>query len=578
MNEQLKIVAQMRSTSLRPAFSPFATYGKADSRTLGSMKALRHRVNHLSQKAAGRLAVGSSNAGNTTRQVQNLDGEGREHLQVPDDVLYELAHYLDTYHLQRLLLLNKSTYGIILPLIWSDIDTRDGVNPERQIGDLSKALQLKPERGLLIKSLILGMDVAMTENSKLSVVTAGTIIQLSNQGYLVNMTRFWWFCKKAPVDQMWASLHKNCPLLKDIGIRRGPDNLTIEPDSSIMKFRDLIGFHLTTHGVYRYHHPNQVRVALDGNCIPLALYEMLVEHCPRLRQLTFDGSCPEQSIWDTWPILEGTWPELQSLSLGMVKYFKAKRPAAEEATAILRFMGRHQNLRELRFTGAAHWASHEMVHSCPSLTKLAYFRGRNVHLKAAESLPCLKSVFLTDLFVDSANFSGILRRFGAITRLGLIVDEHQGMVKVMCQSIFDVCPLLVHLELRFRDSLSNYAEIAAISRKAVHLRSLTLAGGAYRPLDSVSMTSKGQIVIQKNPRLESFALYFGEQFSQASVSGVLYDRFSFGEFMVLRDRPSGRPTRLLIKEVKKGLGTFLTHRYVKEITRVIQAPGDPELC
>ncbi|KAJ3562950.1 hypothetical protein NP233_g9256 [Leucocoprinus birnbaumii] len=533
------------------------------------MKALRHRVNRLPQKAVDRLAIGTINAGNRTQQTENdIDSKISERLQIPDDVIYELGHYLDTYHLQKLLLLNKSIYDIIHPLIWLDIDTRESANPEKQIGKIFKALQLKPEQGLFIRRLVLGADVAMIESPGISVVAGRAVIQLSSQKCLVNLTKFWWFCKKQPTDEMWASLHKNCPSLKDIGIRRGPDDLIIEPASSILKFRDLVGFHLTTHGVYRYHHPNQIEVAVGGNSIPPGLYEMLIEHCPRLRELTFDGSCPEKSIWDVWPILGGTWPELRSLSLGMVKCFKVRRPAAEE-TIIARFMERHPNLRELRFAGAAHWASHEMVHTCSSHMSLAYFQGRNVQLKPAESVPCLKSVFLTDLFVDSANFSGILRQFGGITRLGLIVDEHQGMVKVMCQSIFDACPLLVHLDLRFRDGLSNYAEIAAISRKAVHLRSLTLVGGVYRPLDNISMGTKGQKIILKNPRLDSFALYFGERFSHADVSGVLFDRFAFGEFTVLRDKVGGRPTGLLIKEVKKGLGTHLGHRYVKEITKNI---------
>lgn len=84
-------------------------------------------------------------------------------------------------------------------------------------------------------------------------------------------------------------------------------------------------------------------------------------------------------------------------------------------------------------------------------------------------------------------------------------------------------------------------------------------------MDRGVIFTKGLTVIQKNPRLDSFGLYFGEQFTRAGVSGVMTDRYAFGEFTVLRDLPGGRPKRLLVKEVRKGIGNF-ARRYVKEIT------------
>ncbi|KXN88632.1 hypothetical protein AN958_06897 [Leucoagaricus sp. SymC.cos] len=452
------------------------------------MKALRHGVGRFSRKAVDRLSTGIPN---NVLQTKPPPSNSSEQYQVPDDVIYELAHYLDTHHLYNLLLLDKSIYELVLPLLWLDIDTRESVNPEKKIGDLNKALQLKPERALLIKRWVVGMEVAMTENLKLSASTVNTIIELSCKGNLVNLTKFWWFCKKAPVDELWASLHSNCPMLKDIGMRRGPDDLIIEPNSCLLKFRDLTGFHLTSHGVYRHHHPNQIDAAVNATSIPPALYEMLVKHSPQLRELTLDGSCPERSIWDVWPILEGTWPELQSLSLGMVNCFNKSRPAAKEESIIREFMDRHPTLREVRFCGSAHWINSETTYAIPSHNNLTFFWGRNAQLKRAERLPCLRSVYLTDLFVDSANFSGILKRFDAITTLGLIIDEQQGKVKTLCQSIFDACPSLVHLDLRFRVGLAYYVGAGLISvcgpiiYRYLWTRRLRLLKHRDRPLISV---------------------------------------------------------------------------------------------
>lgn len=182
---------------------------------------------------------------------------------------------------------------------------------------------------------------------------------------------------------------------------------------------------------------------------------MLVKHSPRLQELTFDGSCTQQRLWDVWPILQGTWPELQSLSLGMMKDPQRRRPSVDEVSIMAGFMARHQQLRELKFLGATHWASNE-VYSITSHQNLESFWGKYAQLKGAEHLPSLRSVYLTDLFLDSANHFSILCRFKDITTLGLIVDMQQGLAKDVCRSIFAACPKLVRLDLRFRQGLSNY--------------------------------------------------------------------------------------------------------------------------
>ncbi len=196
---------------------------------------------------------------------------------------------------------------------------------------------------------------------------------------------------------------------------------------------------------------------------------MLAKHSPRLRELTFDGSCPQQCLWDVSPILQATWPELRSLSLGMIRGPHRRHP---ETSVMVSFLARHPQLRELRFLGAAHWASNE-AYGITSHQSLASFWGRYAQLKGAEHLPSLRSVYLTDLFLDSANHLGILGRFKDITTLGLVVDVQLGLAKDVCQSIFEVCPMLVRLHLRFLQGLSNYVRFQ-FSPCNVELRWLTM--------------------------------------------------------------------------------------------------------
>lgn len=92
-------------------------------------------------------------------------------------------------------------------------------------------------------------------------------------------------------------------------------------------------------------------------------------------------------------------------------------------------------------------------------------------------------------------------------------------------------------------------------------------------MDNVAISTKGLTIIQKNPCLHSFALYFGDQFTHVGVSGVMLDRYAFGEFTVVRDRPGGRPKSLLVKEVRRGMGTNFAHQYTKEITKGVLFEG-----
>jgi len=251
----------------------------------------------------------------------------------------------------------------------------------------------------------------------------------------------------------------------------------------------------------------------------------------------------------------------------MIKDPQKRRSSVEEASVMIDFMARHQQLRETRFLGAAHWARNEVYH-ITSHQNLSSFWGKYAQLKGAE-LPSLRSVYLTDLFLDSSNLRGPLGRFKDITTLGLIVNMEQGLAKDVCQSIFEACPMLVRLHLRFQHGLSYYAEIAEMSRRAIHLRHLTLAGQFNLLIVSATIASqfsRGLAVIQRNPYLDSFALYFGGQFTLSEISAVASEAYAYGEFTVLRDTPCGKPKKLLVKEVRRGIGVNFAHRYVKEIT------------
>ena len=78
-------------------------------------------------------------------------------------------------------------------------------------------------------------------------------------------------------------------------------------------------------------------------------------------ELAFNERCPEMNLWDDWPILEGIW----SVAFTQYGQIRRKRRVTEEAIIVTEFVSRHQNLRETRFTGVAHWVSHKMILTVP---------------------------------------------------------------------------------------------------------------------------------------------------------------------------------------------------------------------
>lgn len=103
---------------------------------------------------------------------------------------------------------NRSLYEIVSPLLWSTIDTRASVNPEKQIGELNKALKLKPEKALLVKEWVIGVQViTLAEPSKLPATTADMVVELAEKKCLANLKRFWWFWIKGAPEEVWTALY-----------------------------------------------------------------------------------------------------------------------------------------------------------------------------------------------------------------------------------------------------------------------------------------------------------------------------------------------------------------------------------
>ncbi|KAG6830405.1 hypothetical protein H0H92_000901 [Tricholoma furcatifolium] len=157
---------------------------------------------------------------------------------------------------------------------------------------------------------------------------------------------FLWDGLEMPNDKLWIALRQFCPLLKSVGTSVG--YLPIRNTDSLFDFRDLISFTLSVKS-------DSLEWLLDERPktekLPRRCWEMLLEHCPNLEELTIGGSAPSPRIFNTRHVTAGRWPRLRKLTLGDMQL----QPAADHdgkgspRFTLSQFLIMHPRLQEVAF-------------------------------------------------------------------------------------------------------------------------------------------------------------------------------------------------------------------------------------
>ncbi|KAG6836130.1 hypothetical protein H0H93_011089, partial [Arthromyces matolae] len=126
-----------------------------------------------------------------------------------------------------------------------------------------------------------------------------------------SLRSFYWDGLEMPNDELWLSLRKFCPLLKSLGTSVG--YLPIRNTNPLFDFRDLISFTLSVKSD-SLEWLSDERPEIEK--LPRRCWEMLLENCPNLQELSIGGSAPSPRIFDTRHVTAGRWPRLRKLTLG----------------------------------------------------------------------------------------------------------------------------------------------------------------------------------------------------------------------------------------------------------------------
>ncbi|KAF9448644.1 hypothetical protein P691DRAFT_31811 [Macrolepiota fuliginosa MF-IS2] len=188
------------------------------------------------------------------------------------------------------------------------------------------------------------------------------------------------------------------------------------------------------------------------------LSKMLIQHSPHLRDLTIDGTCRQINFWD---ISETTWPELQSLSLGIVSsHLWGMFTPDEEERRLVEFIECHERLRTLAYLQVTNGPVYPIrSHRGPTT-----FRGQHAQLALAVDLPSLKTLDFTDIFEDSpATIFSFLERFSTITALSFIVGVRRTQVLDVLKTVLKACPALSSLDFQSKEGIDDYVSTPSFS-------------------------------------------------------------------------------------------------------------------
>ncbi|RDB15634.1 hypothetical protein Hypma_004008 [Hypsizygus marmoreus] len=268
-------------------------------------------------------------------------------------------------------------------------------------------------------------------------------------GDLTQLQTFDWDGLEVPGDRMWGALRTSCPNLRNIFSNVG--SRPLDPHSKLFQFSGLKSFSL----IVRYGlHGSELFPPFEA--LPESFWDMLVNRCPDLEELSICSFSSSTRIFDFRPVTEGRWPNLHSLTLGSFGYQSDFTLGPTSESAFARFLDDHPSLRYIRLQwNFKRWMSPEevpMVLSPTALPELETFIGIYQQLARLPNPDSIETVDLTCEPLHEGRLDAIcdvLRRLTSLSSLDLwthVPEPNQDHTHLF-RSILSSCPKLTDLHL-----------------------------------------------------------------------------------------------------------------------------------
>ncbi|CAK5272831.1 unnamed protein product [Mycena citricolor] len=390
---------------------------------------------------------------------------------IPVDILLEVVSYLGPEDVLNVSLTSSFVRSVLEPGLYHSVQLRSSTTCRSGLDLLSRRPQLcrYVQRLAVRPNYYLAWpvrDECLREDD-----LSDTICRLAPR--LTNLRSFDWDGLEMPADRVW-------------------------PPPQLFKFSDLTVFSLSVrHGLG------------DGNGIPLIeelpaqLWDMLLDRCKNLRELTLCSFSASQRLLDVDRAVQGRWPQLTSLTLGAYGYNSDLSVAAPSAVDFGAFLAAHPALTYLRVAwNFRHW---------PSPIESDSFA---VTLPAG--LETLSGI-MQQLPMSLSNSNFVTPRLEQLTCLDLMCEPlYLSRAAMMCSALAAL-PQLTSLELwvHLLDPKAGHEDLfrslwkSAPKLEELHFMCTTAFG--RKPLSELARS------LRLLPALRNFALTKGHRYADESM-------------------------------------------------------------
>ncbi|KAF5367066.1 hypothetical protein D9758_003936 [Tetrapyrgos nigripes] len=465
--------------------------------------------------------------------------------EVPDDVIYEIVKWLPLQDVLHCALMRRSLYELCRPFLYGSVNLsyseacRSGLeyfSRRRDLARFIKSLTLRPNVGAGWSNKA---EKVIDEEWIISVVE-----ELALDGSLASLRAFYWFGRLNPPDSLWLVLRNHCPDLRYIGLRVTISvGLTELLHPQTLHFRNLKGFHLTTQILDRGF------VLIPRNrSLPPGLWTMLLENSPNLEELTLDGACLSDELWQLDPVLHGRWPSLRKFAIGHISAFDSASSSLPQKVAD--FLDAHYySLEDMSLIGNATYTELS-IPKFLSMPNMHTWKGRLAHLTHAGPECRLRNLYLTDWFSPSAKIGDLLKNLPHLELLSVFVNFVDTVPEWdFYEQLLTGCPQLKHLEISSTSHLSLINFSAAL-RLVPNLQTFTVTRCrkfSNMGLTGGSLTGGAALIASQNLNLSQITIRDVSNWEHHDQLSGVYKTKRIGTFYIVGGGP-GFPNQLIGRE------------------------------
>lgn len=509
---------------------------------------------------------------------QELEPSRTDFASLPSPIIDAIGHECQfAQDVLNLSLCSRRIRALLIPRLYTDVELKTNRHCKTTLLSLTK---YRDHARHIRRLVVAPNNMAWTPPGE--EIDEGVIAKLLTAlvPHLRSLESFVWAGWEMPPDELWLALRKFCPNLRGVSTVVGDQ--TLNPASQLYNFSNLKQFSLSVKSKsldWITAGPPKVER------FPRRLWEMLIERCPALEELSLDAVAPAHRIFDARNAMLGRWPRLRSLTLGDMLLQDTQndnRTSLADYQAFMKFFVMHFRLEHiaLQHAGASSIFPSSFALPYSALPRLISFHGPLRYIRTLPHPEKLQHLTLTSLHHTQSTFHPTwtaLQDLPNLDSLSVWVDLSLGGQPSMpnesqiFSSFLSTCPLLRHFEIMcFSRPTFRTREFSRALQAAPTLESFTLTK-MYKSSDE-DMTTSAIRILQENPTITQFTLQYTQDRWPTQGGGRLRQ---MGVYHV-NTNEYGYPESVLALERKaKTFGTVTSRRTIQNISTKLPLPSTP---